>query len=843
MLKKKQERLATSSELVRVIKNRSRALRGFKELKLKSKIATVWYLESGRKISSYLVDEAELTALLHNHLAEILCIQVFMGGYYLKGNGIFEHRMFLQTDGTSKHETFEMIDPITSQPQSMFTNNCEKLAITEQQHSIATALCKYLNKHINFMTSANVSQIVLQVVFNSSWVPYLVSSRKVMLEDAPEEFLHRREELIFPAGRAPQLPCFNPNSLLLPMTWTEYSLPKKFGNRASAPGDGVGGGGGGGGNGTERRGKVKQHDLQPHSHVQPREYSQPGAQPLYLDLADGIDGAAGDAGDVGGVECGPPTRVSVLTTDSGILALERGGADKNGLGRRGFEEHVGVHIDHLDRASQDGQTADGTTQNMNRANTWTGEVEDAVVEDAVPFSPSVPRSTTRGSVRQMQTRRRSNAQAAPCSAPAAPNAAAVVATARAAGADTIRLKSGPSPGHFSKPAGPAVCGGGGQVLRVPMPDLSRGATPGDLGQEILYAGVDLAAASSEAAAVVARTKPKPKKVAERLTAAQASSPYALYRPASASSLATLRALSRRNNQAVDDLQLRGGAASFSAASLLRDLDAAPQHQGEKAEKGEMDSTRSNPAASKRDQLDLEELLDGDAVTGRFSTAVSEDGLDPDGEAEGLTAEELRAVRATSEAVGSFYRDGPGERDEHGGVRRFETHTEASAFRTSFYSSRIRDDHFLMKEHEKVLGSRRPISAPHPQPHSAASSASPSASVGRTLHSRTAGQDLFSTAASAAATAVSAAATAATAAASSAKFSSSYKFLAPELQPPPANGAGGGDVEGRDGKFVFSRQLPSADKRGFSFNKALPLSSCKCFGSYCAFGRRAMVGLL
>jgi hypothetical protein len=43
-----------------------------------------------------------------NNFHDILAIQVFPGGWPLKGSGIFEHRMKMTQKGDYIHETFEI---------------------------------------------------------------------------------------------------------------------------------------------------------------------------------------------------------------------------------------------------------------------------------------------------------------------------------------------------------------------------------------------------------------------------------------------------------------------------------------------------------------------------------------------------------------------------------------------------------------------------------------------------------------------------------------------------------------------------------------------------------------
>jgi hypothetical protein len=94
-MKKRTERLSSAKSIVDAFSARSKALKGQKDHSLRHKIAVVWYVQSSYAISSYLVDEVELSTILQSHLIEIIAIQVFMGGYPFNGNGFFEHNMWL----------------------------------------------------------------------------------------------------------------------------------------------------------------------------------------------------------------------------------------------------------------------------------------------------------------------------------------------------------------------------------------------------------------------------------------------------------------------------------------------------------------------------------------------------------------------------------------------------------------------------------------------------------------------------------------------------------------------------------------------------------------------------
>ncbi|KAJ1433157.1 hypothetical protein B484DRAFT_17094 [Ochromonadaceae sp. CCMP2298] len=180
ILKKKAERLVSVPEIVRALKIKSRS-KGYKESSLRTKIATVWYIESSRHISSHIVDEVDLARILDRGLGEVLAVQAFMGGEPAKGNGVFEHRMWMQRNGAVKHITYEMIDVAEDHSLNRFTSHADKLVNNEYQHSLASSLCKHLAAHIGM-------------------------------------------QVVYPSGSAPHAPTVDPQALVLPSSVTEDAL-------------------------------------------------------------------------------------------------------------------------------------------------------------------------------------------------------------------------------------------------------------------------------------------------------------------------------------------------------------------------------------------------------------------------------------------------------------------------------------------------------------------------------------------------------------------------------------------------------------------------------------------
>jgi hypothetical protein len=108
-------------------------LKGFKQPQLISKIATVWYIQSNHSISSYIVDDIELRRILENKLIEIIAVQVYIGGWPVKGNGLFEHRMWIESNGFVRHQTYEYIDTSEQLAPTTFSTNKLKIFIVANE--------------------------------------------------------------------------------------------------------------------------------------------------------------------------------------------------------------------------------------------------------------------------------------------------------------------------------------------------------------------------------------------------------------------------------------------------------------------------------------------------------------------------------------------------------------------------------------------------------------------------------------------------------------------------------------------------------------------------------------
>ena len=210
VLKKKTEKL-NNYDILKSLKSRAHGMKGKKEYAvLKPPIATVWYVavdapNGHQTIRCQSVNEQELSKLLEqSYLPNILAIQVYLNGWPLRASGIFEHRVsvvedFTLHDGETPkrlHETFEFLQPPDDMNLSTYSTGegIRRLAVTEKQHGALKTFAQRLMYVLEQQMWSTVASLVIQVAFDSSWVPYLVAAREVVLWDVPKR-------LLTPAGR------------------------------------------------------------------------------------------------------------------------------------------------------------------------------------------------------------------------------------------------------------------------------------------------------------------------------------------------------------------------------------------------------------------------------------------------------------------------------------------------------------------------------------------------------------------------------------------------------------------------------------------------------------------
>ncbi len=82
VMKRKDENINTQ-EIVRMFKAKSSSGVGVKDHRLKTKIATIWYVNQRNQIQGYLVDDLQLRGILEDTLPEVLAVQLYIGGHKL----------------------------------------------------------------------------------------------------------------------------------------------------------------------------------------------------------------------------------------------------------------------------------------------------------------------------------------------------------------------------------------------------------------------------------------------------------------------------------------------------------------------------------------------------------------------------------------------------------------------------------------------------------------------------------------------------------------------------------------------------------------------------------------
>jgi hypothetical protein len=216
ILRKRPEKLDSIKSILEAFKKKSQSFRGYKATELKSKIALVWFVKSDKTLSSFLASEKELGSILQSELHEVLAIQVFMGGFAFKGNGIFYHKIIRLNSGILSHQTYELIDSFTEPLTSQYTNKCKKLIVLESQSEILRNLGAYIVKYIELTSKAEVEYCTFQVSFNSVWDPYVIGVRDLTLGKLQASFFHRFEQQVYLNGIPPRIPAPNDESAFLP---------------------------------------------------------------------------------------------------------------------------------------------------------------------------------------------------------------------------------------------------------------------------------------------------------------------------------------------------------------------------------------------------------------------------------------------------------------------------------------------------------------------------------------------------------------------------------------------------------------------------------------------------
>lgn len=242
VLRKKADKMHSVTSIVEVFKQKSRTFPGHRPSSMRQKVAVVWYLQSEREVASYVVDDQELGSLLSSTLKEVLAVQVYYGGNPARGNGVFEHKLWPQRNGSTKHVTYEYVDESYEFDLAQFSSQGRKITVLDHLHDVLTQFSHNVCRNIESQFVCRVASLSVTVVFTNSWVPVLVNARDVVLEGLSSAFLDNREALLFFEGEAPQLPPINEMSAVLPLRDPALSSLRKVDaqglvdSRPAAPG-------------------------------------------------------------------------------------------------------------------------------------------------------------------------------------------------------------------------------------------------------------------------------------------------------------------------------------------------------------------------------------------------------------------------------------------------------------------------------------------------------------------------------------------------------------------------------------------------------------------------------
>ena len=244
VLKRKDENL-NPFEILRVFKQKSKFGKGLKDHTLKTKIATVWFVNSKNSIQSYLVDDLQLKSILDecyntDGVDEILAVQVYIGGYRMKGSGVFEHRYYMRKNNQVAYQTNELVS-VLGNDVTTYSSNADRLHISESQHDSIKTMARRLARKMEQKSKGKVANVVFQVVFSSSWVPFLVCCRASLLWHPDMSVTLYRSEVLH--ALPPPLPpnASNHGSILLPHSrgndeagldfgFTQYTSSQTFRN-------------------------------------------------------------------------------------------------------------------------------------------------------------------------------------------------------------------------------------------------------------------------------------------------------------------------------------------------------------------------------------------------------------------------------------------------------------------------------------------------------------------------------------------------------------------------------------------------------------------------------------
>jgi hypothetical protein len=186
----------------------------------------VWYVDAPQKVTNRVVDEDELDYLLQNRIfVQYICaVQVYFGGYPLKGCGWFEHRLWVTNTGREMHETFELaLPPEQSETLDMnkflsgiavgdkpivkalggasadrderLPDGPRRLVITESQAAYLRPITSKLTRYMEIYSKCRVVNAVFMIGFNSTWAPFVIGLKDVQLRDVPATVVVMRQKM------------------------------------------------------------------------------------------------------------------------------------------------------------------------------------------------------------------------------------------------------------------------------------------------------------------------------------------------------------------------------------------------------------------------------------------------------------------------------------------------------------------------------------------------------------------------------------------------------------------------------------------------------------------------
>lgn len=189
VMKKRNDKL-TGLLFTRSFKAGTTSLNTSRSMSFTYPVATVWYAASSAIVKSYLVNESGLTKLLERKelLNNVLAIQQHFTGQSLKGSGVFEHLVALDLNGRREYQTTELAHPTSNEYQATILPCPNKLSVTRAQHSSIKDISRRLVKAIEISATCVVVSIVIQIGFDSSWTPHIITARDIVLKNMPSEW-------------------------------------------------------------------------------------------------------------------------------------------------------------------------------------------------------------------------------------------------------------------------------------------------------------------------------------------------------------------------------------------------------------------------------------------------------------------------------------------------------------------------------------------------------------------------------------------------------------------------------------------------------------------------------